>query len=42
MSDLSLYLQDQTEEEIMQRLLNRVPEDIDKSEGSLFGMQRNR
>ncbi|MFD5022279.1 baseplate J/gp47 family protein [Paenibacillus sp. NPDC058367] len=36
MSDLPLYLQDQTEEEIMQRMLNRVPEDIDKSEGSFI------
>ncbi|OKP91336.1 baseplate J/gp47 family protein [Paenibacillus sp. P32E] len=36
MSDLPLYLQDQTEDEIMQRMLNRVPEDIDKSEGSFI------
>lgn len=36
MSDLPLYLQDQTEEEIMQRMLLRVPEDIDKSEGSFI------
>lgn len=34
MADLPLYLQDQTEDEIMQRMLSRVPADIDKSEGS--------
>jgi uncharacterized phage protein gp47/JayE len=36
MVDLPLYLQDQTEDEIMQRMLNRVPADIDKSEGSFI------
>ncbi|GIO36194.1 phage-like element PBSX protein XkdT [Paenibacillus antibioticophila] len=36
MATLPLYLQDQTEEEIMQRMLNRVPLDIDKSEGSFI------
>ncbi|MDR9855982.1 baseplate J/gp47 family protein [Paenibacillus sp. VCA1] len=36
MADLPLYLQDQTEDEIMQRMLNRVPADIDKSEGSFI------
>ncbi|MBY9080988.1 baseplate J/gp47 family protein [Paenibacillus sp. HN-1] len=36
MSDYPLYLQEQTEDAIMQRMLNRVPEDIDKSEGSFI------
>lgn len=36
MANLPLYLQDQTEDEIMQRMLNRVPSDIDKSEGSFI------
>lgn len=36
MSDLPLYLQEQTEDAIMQRMLDRVPEDIDKSEGSFI------
>lgn len=36
MADLPLYLQDQTEENIMNRMLNQVPSDIDKSEGSFI------
>lgn len=36
MADFPLYLQDQTEDEIMQRMLSRVPADIDKSEGSFI------
>ncbi|GIO33266.1 phage-like element PBSX protein XkdT [Paenibacillus albilobatus] len=36
MADLPLFLQDQTEDEIMQRMLSRVPADIDKSEGSFI------
>lgn len=36
MSDLPIFLEDQTEEQIMQRMLNRVPADIDKSEGSFI------
>lgn len=36
MAELPLYLQDQTEEQIMQRMLARVPSDIDKSEGSFI------
>ncbi|MGG3839641.1 baseplate J/gp47 family protein [Paenibacillus thiaminolyticus] len=36
MANLPLYLQDQTEEEIMQRMLDRVPSDIDASEGSFI------
>lgn len=36
MAGLPLYLQEQTEDEIMQRMLNRVPADIDKSEGSFI------
>lgn len=36
MVNLPLYLQEQTESEIMQRMLNRVPADIDKSEGSFI------
>lgn len=34
MAELPLYLQEQTEEQIMQRMLGRIPADIDKSEGS--------
>ncbi|KZS45262.1 Baseplate J family protein [Paenibacillus glucanolyticus] len=36
MADLPLYLLDQTEENIMNRMLNQVPSDIDKSEGSFI------
>lgn len=36
MEDLPLYLLDQTEENIMNRMLNKVPSDIDKSEGSFI------
>lgn len=36
MAGLPLYLQDQTEENIMNRMLNKVPSDIDKSEGSFI------
>ncbi|GAA0137756.1 baseplate J/gp47 family protein [Paenibacillus sp. YSY-4.3] len=36
MAGLPVYLQEQTEEQIMQRMLNRVPDDIDKSEGSFI------
>lgn len=36
MADLPQYLQDQTEESIMNRMLDRVPSDIDKSEGSFI------
>lgn len=36
MADLPLFLQEQTEENIMQRMLDRVPSDIDKSEGSFI------
>lgn len=36
MADLPLYLLDQTEESIMNRMLNKVPSDIDKSEGSFI------
>lgn len=36
MAELPLYLQEQTEERIMQRMLERVPSDIDKSEGSFI------
>ncbi|EES73835.1 baseplate J-like protein [Paenibacillus sp. oral taxon 786 str. D14] len=36
MAELPLYLQDQTEERIMQRMLERVPSDMDKSEGSFI------
>lgn len=36
MAELPLYLQDQTEARIMQRMLDRVPSDIDKSEGSFI------
>lgn len=36
MADLPLYLLDQTEENIMNRMLNKVPSDIEKSEGSFI------
>lgn len=36
MAELPLFLQEQTEENIMQRMLERVPSDIDKSEGSFI------
>lgn len=36
MSDLPAYLQEQTEDLILQRMLSRVPADIDKSEGSFI------
>lgn len=36
MAELPLYLQEQTEEQIMQRMLDKVPSDIDKSEGSFI------
>ncbi|MFD3259982.1 baseplate J/gp47 family protein [Paenibacillus lentus] len=36
MAGMPIYLQEQTEEQIMQRMLNRVPDDIDKSEGSFI------
>lgn len=36
MAGLPIYLQEQTEDQIMQRMLNRVPDDIDKSEGSFI------
>lgn len=36
MADLPLYLLEQTEENIMNRMLNKVPSDIDKSEGSFI------
>ncbi len=36
MANNPIYLQEQTEDEIMQRMLNRVPSDIDKSEGSFI------
>lgn len=36
MAELPLFLQDQTEENIMSRMLARVPSDIDKSEGSFI------
>ncbi|AZS15373.1 baseplate J/gp47 family protein [Paenibacillus lutimineralis] len=36
MANLPLFLQNQTEDEIMQRMLDRVPTDIDKSEGSFI------
>lgn len=42
MADLPEYLVDQTEEEILNRMLEKVPSDMDKSEGSLFGMHRRR
>ena len=34
MAETPLYLQDQTQEEILQRMLNNAPTDLDKSEGS--------
>ncbi|GIP29647.1 hypothetical protein J23TS9_47770 [Paenibacillus sp. J23TS9] len=36
MADLPQYLQEQTEEEILNRMLDKVPSDIDKSEGSFI------
>ncbi|GAB6988047.1 baseplate J/gp47 family protein [Paenibacillus pini] len=36
MADIPQYLQEQTEEEIMSRMLERVPSDIDISEGSFI------
>lgn len=36
MATLPEYLQDQTEDEIMRRMLERVPSDLDKSEGSFI------
>ncbi|AWB45316.1 Baseplate J family protein [Paenibacillus sp. CAA11] len=36
MAELPIYLQEQTEEQIMQRMLARIPSDIDKSEGSFI------
>ncbi|BFH65077.1 baseplate J/gp47 family protein [Paenibacillus azoreducens] len=36
MADLPQYLQEQTEEEILNRMLGKVPSDIDKSEGSFI------
>ena len=36
MADFPYYLEEQTEENIMQRMLDRVPSDIDKSEGSFI------
>ncbi|ANF95981.1 baseplate J/gp47 family protein [Paenibacillus bovis] len=36
MADFPYYLEKQTEENIMQRMLDRVPSDIDKSEGSFI------
>ncbi|KAF6618410.1 putative phage protein gp47/JayE [Paenibacillus jamilae] len=36
MADLPEYLVDQTEEEILNRMLEKVPSDIDKSEGSFI------
>ncbi|MBA9087615.1 putative phage protein gp47/JayE [Fontibacillus solani] len=36
MSELPIFLEEQTEELIMQRMLNRVPADIDKAEGSFI------
>ncbi|MEF2964910.1 baseplate J/gp47 family protein [Paenibacillus sp. M1] len=36
MAELPLFLQEQTEDEIMQRMLEKVPSDIDKSEGSFI------
>lgn len=35
MADLPLYLEDQTEEAIRQRMLDRMPADLDKTEGSI-------
>ncbi|MDO3408556.1 baseplate J/gp47 family protein [Saccharibacillus sp. CPCC 101409] len=36
MAEFPYYLQEQTEEAIMQRMLNRLPADLDKSEGSFL------
>ncbi|GIO35857.1 baseplate J-like protein [Paenibacillus antibioticophila] len=36
MAEIPAFLQEQTEENIMQRMLERVPSDIDKSEGSFI------
>lgn len=36
MADLPPYLQEQTEENILSRMLDKVPSDIDKSEGSFI------
>ncbi|WP_136603672.1 baseplate J/gp47 family protein [Paenibacillus dokdonensis] len=36
MADMPQYLQEQTEEEILNRMLDKVPSDIDKSEGSFI------
>lgn len=36
MAEIPLYLQEQTEARIMQRMLDKVPSDIDKSEGSFI------
>lgn len=36
MAELPLYLHDQTEENIMNRMLSKMPSDIDKSEGSFM------
>ncbi|WP_435924665.1 baseplate J/gp47 family protein [Paenibacillus sp. DYY-L-2] len=36
MAELPLFLQEETEETIMRRMLDRVPSDIDKSEGSFI------
>jgi len=36
LADFPYYLEEQTEENIMQRMLDRVPSDIDKSEGSFI------
>ncbi|MCL6459146.1 MAG: baseplate J/gp47 family protein [Gorillibacterium sp.] len=36
MVDLPQYLQDQTEDQIMHRMLDRIPADIDKAEGSFI------
>ena len=42
MAEIPRYLEDQTEEQIMQRMLDRLPADLDKSEGSFCGMRRLR
>ncbi|WP_322902958.1 baseplate J/gp47 family protein [Paenibacillus campi] len=36
MADFPYYLEQQTEQQIMQRMLDKVPSDIDKSEGSFM------
>lgn len=36
MAEIPRYLEDQTEEQIMQRMLDRLPADLDKSEGSFL------